>query len=168
MESLQYEYKLLRSLGSILDVNAKPLDKLKAYLTNAIIIVFVIFGSVAPVILYMKDHREDAASFIVAAYQIPGFSCPLLIYIILLFKKIEIREILMEIETIIKRRMKIRNNGSYEKAIKTANIFVKFPIDFLFGMFNVNDGFSLIKCIIGDLIKGEIIIENWYLPYKSA
>lgn len=166
METFQYESKLLYNLGSNLKKEANTSEKLKAYLTNIGIFLYAILFSIMPVLLYMKDNRDNTASFIVAAFQIPGFGCPLLIYLILIFKKYKINEIFNDIEDIVNHRMKICTNGSYEIAIKTANTYVKFPIDFLFVIFNINNAISLIKCVILDLIKDEIIIENWYLPNK--
>lgn len=69
-----------------------------------------------------------------------------------------------DIENIVKERMNLTDDNSYEKTVKNSEIFVKYPMCFFMGVLNV---FATVMIgIVPDVMNGKTDVQNWTLPYR--
>lgn len=94
------------------------------FVINIFLISYLIFLAILPSAWYMLQHTNELPEFVIACAQIPAFTVPLLAYIDFSFYKRIVNEVFVDIDLIVQERLKVRENGLYEKTMKIADFYV--------------------------------------------
>lgn len=106
----------------------------------------------------MKENIDNLAEFLIAIFQIPVFVGVALSYLSVNWYKTQVNDVFSEIENVINQRITKFKNESYERSVKLADIFLKYPIVFLCNVFTTNASIQM-------LVRGKIAPDDWYLPF---
>lgn len=167
MKTNNFNYRLLELLGINLSSEAKFSRKIFYLMINCLILIYEIFFALLSSINYVIKHFDDTIEVLLVWPQVTGISACILTYIILCANKNIVNEIFHDFENIVIDREKYSNNNRfYQKTIKLTNQIVKYMIAIFLASVAFNICVGAFINVGGDLLEGEINVENWRLPYR--
>lgn len=166
MQTNAFNYRVLAFLGQNMSPQASRAQKLIRLAKNIAIPASILFCFELATVYYIWANASDVTECLIASFQVPAFLGVTLAYVELARKGYLVNEIFSAIESSVGRRMQRWGREPYEKAIKASNSFVKGPLLFISGSFACNAIGSFLFDIISAALKGELLPNEWFLPYR--
>lgn len=167
MKTNNFNYRLLEILGVNLSSETKCSQKMVYLMLYCLFLFYETCIACLPSIYYVVKHFDDTIEVLLCWPQVTGITSSIFSYIILYTNKDIVNEVFHDFENLVIKRENYSNNiGFYDKTIKLTNGICKWMIIFFLVAVGVNNCVAAFINVGGDLMKGQINVENWRLPYR--
>lgn len=166
MKTNQFNSLLLNLIGCKLNLHANTADKAKYLIINMLIFSYFFYFAFVSSIFFGYENWNNTIEVLFTLFQLSAIVSGMFAYLNLIYRKNLANETFNDIEVIVSEREKLVRNDLYPKMIKTAEMYVKYPIVFFAGSTIINSIVAMIFNAITDIVKGEIHTEKWFLPYR--